>query len=447
MNRRIPRPGRIPAPAAAQTAHTPSPLAGNRLGTVAAAKAGAASTAGPGAGPLKTSASLAAAVALAACCMLAPGARASGAEAVAGAASTAGAAVPAALRQPALITPKALQAAMLAVASAGKRLVAAGERGTILYSDDAGASWRQASVPVSVSLTALRFVDAKLGWAVGHQGVVLHSADGGATWARQLDGIQAAALVLRAASEVAGPEQARAVADAQHLVDDGPDKPFLDVHFEDARKGYVLGAYNLLFKTVDGGTTWQPWQSHAANPKGLHLYGMGGGGRALYLAGEQGLLLRSTDQGASFTALASPYKGSYFGLLAARSGALLAYGLRGNAYWSGDQGANWTKVDTAVQASLAGGAELEDGTLVLVSQGGDVLLSRDQGRSFSAQTGAALPLAAVAQASDGALVVAGLRGLRKLAAAAPPASAAATATLAAAAARPAPAPVAASRPR
>lgn len=347
--------------------------------------------------------------------MLAPGARAAGADAAAGPASAAGAvAIPTALRQPALVTPKALNAAMLAVASAGQRLVAAGERGTILYSDDAGATWRQASVPVSVSLTALRFVGPKLGWAAGHQGVVLHSADGGASWTKQLDGIQAAALALRAASDISGPEQARAVGDAQHLVDDGPDKPFLDLYFSDARNGYVLGAYNLLFKTVDGGTTWQPWQSHVANPKGLHLYGMAGAGGQLYLAGEQGLLLRSVDQGASFTALATPYKGSYFGLLAARGGTLLAYGLRGNAYRSGDQGASWSKIDTGVQASLAGGAELADGTLVLVSQGGDVLLSRDQGISFAAQTGAALPLAAVAQASDGALVVAGLRGLRKL---------------------------------
>jgi photosystem II stability/assembly factor-like uncharacterized protein len=49
-----------------------------------------------------------------------------------------------------------------------------------------------------------------------------------------------------------------------------------------------------------------------------------------------------------------------------------------------------------------------------VSQGGEVLLSRDQGRSFSAVAGTALPLAAVAQARDGALVLAGLRGVRRI---------------------------------
>lgn len=330
------------------------------------------------------------------------------------AAGTARATVPAALTEPALVTPKALHAAMLAVASAGQRLVAAGERGTILYSDDAGKTWRQAAVPVSVSLTALQFVDAKNGWAVGHQGVVLHTGDGGATWRKQLDGIKAAALVLADASASFGPDRDREMAQAQHLVDDGPDKPFLDLYFDSPKTGYVLGAYNLMFRTDDGGATWQPWQSRVANPKGLHLYGMNGAAGAIYLAGEQGLLLRSTDHGNSFNALSTPYKGSYFGVLATRGGALLAYGLRGNAFRSADRGATWTQVATGVQASLAAGTVMADGAVVLVSQGGDVLTSRDDGLTFAAQAGTALPLAAVAQAGDGALVVAGLRGLRRL---------------------------------
>jgi len=333
-------------------------------------------------------------------------------------AAAAKAPLPAALTQPAPITPKALNAAMLAVAAAGQRLVAAGERGIILYSDDAGRSWRQARVPVSVSLTALQFVDARQGWAVGHQGVVLHTVDGGANWRTQLDGAQAADLALRAAADAAGPRQDEAVAAARRLVDDGPDKPFLDLCFDSPRSGFVLGAYNLMYRTSDGGASWQPWAGHVANPKGLHLYGMRAAGGALYLAGEQGLLLRSTDQGASFTALATPYKGSFFGLLAARSGELVVYGLRGNAYWSGDQGASWRRIETGVQAALSGGTELADGTLAMVSQGGDVLLSHDHGRSFavygSAALPPALPLAAVTQASDGALLVAGLRGMRRV---------------------------------
>ncbi|MEP6505589.1 MAG: glycosyl hydrolase, partial [Betaproteobacteria bacterium] len=65
---------------------------------------------------------------------------------------------PAVLREPALPTAHAVDAAMLALARAGSRIVAAGERGLVLHSDDGGRAWTQAHVPVQVSLTALRFV-------------------------------------------------------------------------------------------------------------------------------------------------------------------------------------------------------------------------------------------------------------------------------------------------
>ena len=52
------------------------------------------------------------------------------------------AATPAALEQAAIVSPKALTASMLALTNAGTRLIAVGERGTILWSDNAGAqSW------------------------------------------------------------------------------------------------------------------------------------------------------------------------------------------------------------------------------------------------------------------------------------------------------------------
>ena len=213
------------------------------------------------------------------------------------------------LSRPATPSAHAPEAAMLAVATVGNRLVAAGERGIVLLSDDGGASWRQARVPVSVSLTALQFVDGRTGWAVGHLGVVLRTDDGGESWRLQLDGITAAE---RAAANPAGARS------GQSLVKDGPDKPFLDLHFWNDRDGMVVGAYGLAFRTEDGGASWTSVMAALPNPDGLHLYGLraGKGSNAddLYIVGEQGLMLRSTDRGRSFTPLDSPYPGSWFGL-------------------------------------------------------------------------------------------------------------------------------------
>lgn len=317
------------------------------------------------------------------------------------------------LSRPASPSAHAPKAAMLAVATAGSRLVAVGERGIVLLSDDGGTSWRQAKVPVSVSLTALQFVDGRTGWAVGHLGVVLRTEDGGESWRLQLDGIAAAE---RAA---ATPAVARS---GQSLLKDGPDKPFLDLHFWNSRDGMVVGAYGLAFRTEDGGASWTSVMDALPNPDGLHLYGLragkGAGGDDLYIVGEQGLMLRSTDRGRSFTPLDSPYPGSWFGLTAFDDGALLAYGLKGNVYRSTDRGEHWNKVEMPGETGISAIAQ-SGGRALAVDQAGAVLESRDAGRRFALVQRTGLPLTGAAfagSASDGSrAVLSSLRGMAPLA--------------------------------
>ncbi|MCO8312574.1 WD40/YVTN/BNR-like repeat-containing protein [Pseudomonas mandelii] len=317
------------------------------------------------------------------------------------------------LQQPALPTAKAKRAVLLGLARAGERLVAVGERGIVLLSDDSGMTWRQARVPVSVSLTAVQFVDAEQGWAVGHLGVVLHTEDGGETWHKQLDGERAAALAVQFAERDADqPNGASNLAQARQMLGDGPDKPFLDLYFSDRLHGYIVGAYNQIYRTDDGGRSWRPWMQHVDNPQGLNLYGIRASGNDLLLVGERGLLLRSTDAGHSFQPLKSPYEGSFFGLLGTRSGALVAYGLRGNAWWSEDRGSSWRRLDTGIESTLATAIELRDGSLLLASQSGEFLFSHDQGRSFDKrQSRSGGTVAAVQQAADGSLARVGLSGV------------------------------------
>ena len=81
------------------------------------------------------------------------------------------------LQVPALQSPKAARALLLGVHSAGARLIAVGERGIVVFSDDGGATWTQGQVPVSVTLTSVFLVSDKLGWAAGHDGVVLRTTE------------------------------------------------------------------------------------------------------------------------------------------------------------------------------------------------------------------------------------------------------------------------------
>jgi len=320
---------------------------------------------------------------------------------------------PSAMQRPALVTARGGQATLLAVSRAGKRLVAAGERGLILTSDDEGASWKQSPVPGSVNLTALRFVDEKRGWAVGHMGVILHTRDGGLNWEKQLDGVEAGRLALAAVQDSGDERQIKL---ANYLVSDGPDKPFFDIWMDAQGRGFAVGAFNLIFRTEDAGAHWRYWSPRLENPYGLHLYALARLGDRYFIAGEQGLLLRSDDGGEHFQALESPYEGSWFGLLASREGDLLVYGLRGNAYVSRDGGERWEACKTGSRVSFSSATQLSDGRLVLANQAGQLFGSADRGAHFEPLKGLpGVPFASVTESSSGELVLVGLRGLSRVA--------------------------------
>ena len=287
-----------------------------------------------------------------------------------------------ALERPALQVKAPERQVMQAAAKAGERIVAIGERGLIVLSDDQGKTWRQArQVPVSVSLTALSFVDAQRGWAVGHGGVVLHTTDGGETWTRQADGVALARAALAEAEQLAAqrpgdPAAERALADARRLVDDGADKPLLDVRFVDSQRGWVVGAYNLFFETVDGGATWRSVSARLDNPRALHLNALAVRGQTLFIAGEQGVLYRSIDAGQTFESLASPYKGSWFSVALEGEGAVTVGGLRGNAFRSADGGASWSAVEGLPPVSIVSAVAWADGGVLLSNQAGQFFVAR-----------------------------------------------------------------------
>jgi len=306
--------------------------------------------------------------------------------------------------RPAVIAPLAERSLLLDLAWAGTRVFAVGERGHILHSDDAGRTWIQSRVPASATLTAVYFADDRHGWAVGHVETILATSDGGDTW--------------------------RLV----HLEPENP-QPLLDVAFADASRGVAVGAYGVVYVTADGGSVWSQVPFEPAALPGaesvepademeadvdlgfefhLNAIARAGPGR-LYIGAEAGRLFRSDDDGASWRELPSPYDGSFHGILPLDGDAVLAFGLRGNLFRSEDGGATWAQLQTGTTALLDGGARIDADTVVVVGMAGVILVSRDGGRSFTLhQQDDRKALAAVAASGDGALIVAGEGGVRRL---------------------------------
>jgi photosystem II stability/assembly factor-like uncharacterized protein len=302
---------------------------------------------------------------------------------------------------------------LLDVARAGDRLIAVGERGVILMSNDNAKSWVQSRSPVAVTLTAVQFVSPKNGWAVGHCGVVLHTNDGGTRWHRQLDGLQAARAMLSAAQSDASAGSDGRLKVAQQFSADGADKPFLALSFANEKQGVAVGAYGLIFGTEDGGATWTPWLDKVPNPKGLHLYAVHWEGKSVYLAGEQGLFLASQDAGQSFTTIETPYRGSYFTLTTANPDQVVLGGLRGNAYRFDASNRTFQKLEVPIPVTLSTSTPLRDGRTVFVNQAGQLLVSAGD-RLMAMKTSAGAPATAVAPTADGALAITTWSGARRV---------------------------------
>jgi photosystem II stability/assembly factor-like uncharacterized protein len=287
---------------------------------------------------------------------------------------------------------------VLDVTESASRAVAVGERGHVLLSESR-SEWRQADeVPTRATLTAVDAVGNKV-WAVGHDGTILHSADGGLSWSLQRqerwsqEGFDSPDWTPRFAS------------------------PLLDVLFVDAEHGYAVGAYSLLLRTDDGGTTWRQvallekpgddvaledeptaegeddaWTFDADElmldeEEDPHLNAIARTPAGLLLiVAERGAAFRSRDDGASWERISLPYEGSMFGVLVLGDQHLLAYGLRGHVQETRDGGDSWEMLDTGIELSLMGGAALPEGGAVLVGANGVVLHRPNADSPFVAHT-------------------------------------------------------------
>lgn len=344
------------------------------------------------------------------------------------------------LELPARVSPHAARILQIAVTTAGRRLVSVGERGVALYSDDGGKSWTQARVPVSVTLTAVQFVNQHSGWAVGHDGVVLRSSDGGQNWVRVFDGGQANAMVSKAAGQRVDAARAalnaavdasareapqKALDQAEFALDDakagssfGPSRPLLGLWFSSETEGYVVGSYGQIFRTTDGGREWQFLGARLPNSEGLHLNAIQGSGAAtLLVAAESGKLFRSDDRGESWRVQDTGYNGPLYGVLdlgEPQARALLVFGFAGRIFRSENGGANWSAVSAGdKRATFVAGQRLSSTALLLLGQDGTLWRSIDGGRSVQAAGQAPAPrVAGLAAWADGSgAAVAGLGGV------------------------------------
>ena len=271
--------------------------------------------------------------------------------------------------------------------------------GALFRTSDGGATWKRVSQhPIVTSPT---FVSSKLGWAVSRNRIYI-TEDGGVQWTRQIE--------------------------VEH--------PLTAIEFIDDKNGIAIGEEGTIYRTGAGGvpleedgqqvecegaaavnmicqdgilSTWAPVESGTTSA--LTDIAFADSNR-LWITGEKGLVVRSTDGGLSWdtadtgvdaTLFSVAFANAEQGIVVGESGTILVTVDGGNTWQSSDAGTTSTlnAVDFVLDAAPEGFDR--HAAVWAVGDGGTALYSADGGVTWASPTiGTSLKSALHAVSFDGA---------------------------------------------
>jgi photosystem II stability/assembly factor-like uncharacterized protein len=252
-----------------------------------------------------------------------------------------------------------------------------GERGLILRTTDAGASWNPIKLPGSLKQNILGFArgsDPRQVWAVGPEGTIIHSADDGVTWED---------LSLK------------------------KDLNLNAVEFLSDKEGWITGEFGTIMHTADGGHSWEKRDKVSGLPKyvedvtdeearhrgipsleaqDLYLFKSAFvNPQQGYIVGAGGFVLSTKDSGANWQATHADTRNTLFSMALPKGGSPVASGILGTMTQQKD--GRWqlnTETSGSVFTWLRTLSFSPDGSLGMVTGGkGTILISRDGGNSWA----------------------------------------------------------------
>jgi photosystem II stability/assembly factor-like uncharacterized protein len=228
----------------------------------------------------------------------------------------------------------------------GLRVIAAGEHGVTVVSNDAGATWAPLGDRLPQTFTRIRAVSASLVFAVGPNGTLARSSDGGRSWA---------ALGVSTSEDV------------------------IDVSFADAFIGYAVDAAGTVLRTENGGVSWQILNTgYSATPQAVLALDA----ETVLLIGGRGVL-RTTDGGDTFSRVRARIVAAARLFNVDRAGGrVFAYGSK-NIVASSDRGRTWKKVLRPRKALLASLDFVSARTGFVLGQDGQLFKTRNGGRRWA----------------------------------------------------------------
>lgn len=262
--------------------------------------------------------------------------------------------------------------------------ILAHETGTLLYTEDGGATWSErGSIPRGFR-EAVVFTDREQGWVCGEGGGLFHTTDSGATWAAQGPGPDTLAL----GSVIFEPDGRGLalgfdVASREPRALESNDRgASWQAHDIDATGGFTdawvaaagtvfAGGFGMVHRRGERGNAWQA--SSLGGDEAVR--GLALAGDVLWAVGDRGLMARSEDGGLSWTRLPALTRARLRGLLFVDADYGYAIGDlgpdQGVLYETRDGGAHWRRIggELPVLRTIARGGD----RLWIVGDGGTIL--------------------------------------------------------------------------
>jgi photosystem II stability/assembly factor-like uncharacterized protein len=250
-----------------------------------------------------------------------------------------------------------------AIACLGERTAwVVGDAGTVLRSRDAGQSWDALALPgmAEVDWTALAVAEASVEpietlWLVGGEGAIAHTPDGGASWifvdgaavdftgvATTIDGSDAVAVADDGSIWRIDPAGASVVHQAEvplHGVG-------MSTH---GFRATAVGAEGIVLVSSDAGATWL--ELDRPTTRDLHAVRIGHDGQVSVAVGEAGVVVRIE---AGLVEAREWADVDLYGLHLRHDGAGQAVGANGTLLLTDDAGLTWTSIALPTTAVLRG---------------------------------------------------------------------------------------------
>jgi photosystem II stability/assembly factor-like uncharacterized protein len=269
-----------------------------------------------------------------------------------------------------------------------------GRLGLILKTTDGGNTWspiNSGSSNTNISLYALHFADAVIGWAVGDRGLVLKTTDGGANWTNltsvTLNHLYSVFFLDANTGWVGGRNgtllKTRDAGTTWTASTTSSGRSINDIYFADSKNGWACQSGGRILKTTDGGNSWTVIRTSTTRAfHAMHFidastgWAVGGGAVSQ-------LIFKTTDSGNTWVAqLDLNSAQALTDVFFANSDTGWAVGISGTILTTADGGNNWTPQNSGTSDWLES-IYFRDVNVGFVTGSSDMFSTTDGGNTWT----------------------------------------------------------------